>query len=110
MKKGNYPNLDNFHELFANVLVFLSLGISLFLFGIVFVSDHEAQIAAQSHNLLAQASSIYLSASRNNQLSKFNTAYSKSKFIYRYPDDNLTKEMNKIWEQLNIPQYIKDDH
>lgn len=94
----------NFHDIAASFLVFFSLLVSVFSFGIVFL-PRPALLAYESyHNFLAQASKLANQSSESD-----NSSHSNPKFSYRAPDRNLIAEIDKIWEQLN-KQYLKDDH
>lgn len=92
MEKNNRLKFDEVHELVANGLVFLSLTASLFLFGIVFVSDHELEIAvvsAGANNLLAQA-----------QPAQSLLGYARPPVKFDYSDDQLRDQLNKFLSQL----------
>ncbi|MBI3046193.1 MAG: hypothetical protein HYY86_01440 [Candidatus Harrisonbacteria bacterium] len=99
MKKISHLKFDGLHELFANGLVFLSMAASLFLVGIVFISDHGPQIAAfsaRANNLSAQIYSVY-SGYQNSRPEK------QPKLIrppLRYPDGQLKDQLNKFLDQL----------
>ena len=68
IKEYDHLEFENLRDLFAHGLVILSMVASLFIFGMVFVSDHDREIYALSDradNLSAQVYSAYSEHQKN---------------------------------------------